>query len=110
MVDQDDKAGWTAGIAVGVMVFACIAVGVCLRALVLAYGWNRFAVVGLGAPSLAPAMAFGITVLVNVMITDRSKEPAEKAEPNILSVAAQAVAKPLFAWALLALVWEVARP
>ena len=79
----------------------------CLRAIVLAWGWNRFAVYGLGAPVLAPSMTLGLAFLIQEAMPRRM--PAKKSDRTLPEMLGYAVGEPLFAWAILAILWEIAR-
>jgi hypothetical protein len=108
-VDDTDKT--IAGVAKGVFFVACVGLGFYLRALVLAYGWNRFAVVGLGAAALTMPMAFGLAVLANVFITQpptKTDEEAKGWQAVVTRAIARLIIAPLASWAMLAIVWEIA--
>lgn len=76
--------------------------------MVLAYGWNRFMVVGVGAPPVGMAMAYGMATLLwygaGSHLAARSDEKKKWSEKLAI-----ALVSPLIMWAILGVTWEFAR-
>lgn len=85
--------GWIVFLAVTVIV-ACVLNGWALSVL-----WGWFMVPTFGAPALGIVQAIGIAIVLNFILEKQSNNNTEKEKTSdlLISLAAQAVGRPLFA-------------
>lgn len=89
----------TAGNVVGL---ALIPVSLWVRAVVLAWGWNAYAV-ALGAPPIGKVFALGLSLFV-FFAAHGTRKPA-KDDRTLLEASTSSIVSSLLVWGLLALIW-----